>query len=145
MFDLTSGSFVVRITLVIKKDYSKKERGGQMTTTTIEVKATEVVSTTTTDKPAVAVELSAQAIKALATFAKAKEAEAKAKARKAKAEATLRKALGKALKGTIDGVAVVSVVSSKTTFFDREEMKKSFPEAYDATLRTTEYDYLKTL
>lgn len=118
-------------------------------TTTTEVMATEVAtsttSTTTTDKPAVAVELSPAARKALATFTRAKQAEAKAKARKAKAEATLRKALGKSLKGTIDGVAVVSVVSSKTTYFDRDEMKASFPEAFEATLRTTEYDYLKTL
>ena len=118
-------------------------------TTIAEAKATiEVASTTTTtttDKPAVSVELSATARKALATFTRAKQAEAKAKARKAKAEATLRKALGKSLKGTIDGVAVVSVVSSKTTYFDRDEMKKSFPEAFEATLRTTEYDYLKTL
>lgn len=118
-------------------------------TTIAEAKATiEVASTTTTtttDKPAVSVELSATARKALATFTRAKQAEAKAKARKAKAEATLRKALGKSLKGTIDGVAVVSVVSSKTTYFDRDEMKVSFPEAFEATLRTTEYDYLKTL
>ena len=120
-----------------------------MTTTTEVMATTEVVvatsTTSTTDKPAVAVELSATARKALATFTRAKQAEAKAKARKAKAEATLRKALGKSLKGTIDGVAVVSVVSSKTTYFDRDEMKVSFPEAFEATLRTTEYDYLKTL
>jgi len=122
--------------------HNEKKGDSQMTTTTTEVKATEVVAT---EQPAVSVELSASARKALTAFAKAKEAEAKAKARKAKAEATLRKALGKSLKGTIDGVAVVSVVSSKTTFFDRDEMKKSFPEAFEATLRTTEYDYLKTL
>ena len=118
-----------------------------MTTTTEVMATTEVATSTTitTDKPAVAVELSPAARKALATFTRAKQAEAKAKARKAKAEATLRKALGKSLKGTIDGVAVVSVVSSKTTYFDRDEMKASFPEAFEATLRTTEYDYLKTL
>ena len=124
-------------------------KGASPMTTTTEVMATTEVATsttsTTTDKPAVAVELSPSARKALATFTRAKQAEAKAKARKAKAEATLRKALGKALKGTIDGVAVVSVVSSKTTYFDRDEMKASFPEAFEATLRTTEYDYLKTL
>ena len=118
-------------------------------TTIAEPKATTEVATSTTtsttDKPAVSVELSPSARKALATFTRAKQAEAKAKARKARAEATLRKALGKSLKGTIDGVAVVSVVSSKTTFFDRDEMKASFPEAFEATLRTTEYDYLKTL
>lgn len=119
-----------------------------MTTTATPMATTEVATSTTTsttDKPAVAVELSPAARKALATFTRAKQAEAKAKARKAKAEATLRKALGKSLKGTIDGVAVVSVVSSKTTYFDRDEMKASFPEAFEATLRTTEYDYLKTL
>lgn len=115
-----------------------------MTTTTIEVKATEVATTTTT-KPAEAVELSAKAIKALAAFNRAKAAEAKAKAAKAKAEAIVRAALGEAVKGTVEGVAVVSVVSSKNTSFDREVMKSLYPEAYEATLRTTEYDYLKTL
>lgn len=91
------------------------------------------------------VELSAKAVKALATFNKAKAAEAKAKALKAKAEEILREALGEAKAGIVDGIVAVRVVNGKNTHFDRELMKENFPEAFEATLRSTEYDYLKTL
>jgi antitoxin (DNA-binding transcriptional repressor) of toxin-antitoxin stability system len=92
----------------------------------------------------VAVELSEAGIKALKAFNKAKASEAKAKALKAKAEAILRAELGKAVTATIEGVAVASVVASKNTHFDRELMRDVFPEAFEATLRTTEYTYIKT-
>lgn len=98
-----------------------------------------------TNKAVEGVELSSKAVKALATFNKAKEAEAKAKALKAKAEAILREALGESKAGIVEGVVAVRVVSSQNTSFDRKLMKEAFKEAYDATLRTTEYDYLKTL
>jgi len=98
-----------------------------------------------TNKAVEGVELSSKAVKALATFNKAKEAEAKAKALKSKAEAILREALGEAKAGIVEGVVAVRVVSSHNTSFDRELMKEAFREAYDATLRTTEYDYLRTL
>jgi len=91
------------------------------------------------------VELSAKAVKALAAFNKAKAAEAKAKALKAKAEAVLREALGEAQAGIVEGVVAVRVVHGSNTHFDRELMKANFPEAFEATLRSTEYDYLKTL
>ena len=92
----------------------------------------------------VAVELSEAGINALKAFNKAKATEAKAKASKAKAEAILRAELGKAVTATIEGVAVASVVASKNTHFDRELMRDVFPEAFEATLRTTEYTYIKT-
>lgn len=91
-----------------------------------------------------AVELSEAGVKALKAFNKAKATEAKAKATRAKAEAILRAELGKAVVATIQGLAVASVVSSKNTHFDRELMKSAYPEAFEATLRTTEYDYIKT-
>jgi hypothetical protein len=92
----------------------------------------------------VAVELSEAGINALKAFNKAKATEAKAKASKAKAEAILRAELGKAVTATIEGVAVASVVASKNTHFDRELMREAYPEAFEATLRTTEYTYIKT-
>jgi hypothetical protein len=91
-----------------------------------------------------AVELSEAGVKALKAFNKAKASEAKAKATKAKAEAILRAELGKASVATIQGLAVASLVASKNTHFDRELMKSVYPEAFEATLRTTEYDYIKT-
>lgn len=91
-----------------------------------------------------AVELSEAGVKALKAFNKAKEAEAKAKANKAKAEAILRAELGEALTATIQGVAVASVIASKNTHFDRDLMREVYPEAFEATLRTTEYTYIKT-
>lgn len=98
-----------------------------------------------TNKTVNGVELSAKAVKALATFNKAKEAEAKAKALKAKAEVILREALGEAKAGIVEGVVAVRVVNGRNTHFDRELMLTNYPEAYEATLKTTEYDYLKTL
>jgi hypothetical protein len=98
-----------------------------------------------TNKTVEGVELSTKAVKALATFNKAKEAEAKAKALKSKAEAILREALGEAKAGIVEGVVAVRVVASRNTSFDRELMLANYPEAYEATLKTTEYDYLRTL
>jgi hypothetical protein len=91
------------------------------------------------------IELSPEGRQALADFRKAKEAEAKAKKAKALAEAQLREALGNALEGLVEGAVVVKVVSGRNTHFDREVMEQMFPEAYQATIRETLYDYLKTL
>jgi hypothetical protein len=116
---------------------SFKQRGSRMTNAT--------AAKATTQQGVVSVELSAKALKALSAFNKAKEAEAKAKALKSKAEAIIREALGEAKAGTVEGVVAVKVISSSNTHFDRELMLSAYKEAYDATLKTTEYDYLKTL
>ena len=81
----------------------------------------------------------------LADFRKAKQAEAKAKKAKALAEAKLREALGNSLEGLVEGAVVVKVVAGRNTHFDREVLEEMFPEAYQATIRETLYDYLKTL
>lgn len=114
----------------------EKIRGSQMANTVVAVKSNKTVE---------GVELSAKAVKALSAFNKAKQAEAKAKALKAKAEAILREALGEAKVGIVEGVVAVRVVNGSNTHFDRELMKSLYPEAFEATLKTTEYDYLKTL
>lgn len=125
---------------------SKTLTASEPTAEVVAVVATSnTASNTATTKSADVVELPPKARKALLAFSKAKAAEAKAKEAKAKAEAILREALGEATKGTLDGVAVVSVVSSKNTSFDREVMKSLYPEAYEATLRETAYTYIKTI
>lgn len=91
------------------------------------------------------VELTEAGVKALNAFNKAKAAEAKAKALKAKAEAQLRAELGEATEATVQGVVALKVISSKTSSFDRKALLENFPEAYGATYRETEYDYIKTL
>ena len=95
--------------------------------------------------PAVSVELSAEGKKALANFREAKKAEALAKEQKELAELALREALGDHKEGLVEGMVVVKVVNGKNTHFDRELMKEIYPEAYQATLRETLYDYLRTL
>ena len=124
-----------------KDDWLKvpKIRGSQM------ANATSVAIATKSNKVVEGVELSAKAVKALAVFNKAKLAEAKAKALKAKAEVILREALGESKAGFVEGIVAVRVVNGKNTHFDREVMLAHYPEAYEATIKTTEYDYIKTL
>lgn len=96
-------------------------------------------------KPSKSIELTPEGRQALANFRKAKEAETKAKEAKQLAELELRQALGGAVEGLIEGAVVVKVVAGRNTHFDREMLSEMFPEAFQATLRSTEYDYLKTL
>lgn len=83
---------------------------------------------------------------ALAEFIQAKADEKQAKERKAQAEQILREALAKAGKtvGFIGKTKAFSLISSANTSFDREMLETMFPEAYQATLRKTEYDYIRT-
>jgi hypothetical protein len=80
-----------------------------------------------------------------ADFIKAKEDEKDAKERKAQAEAILRASLPAGKKeGFFGKIKAFTLISSKNTSFDRELLKEKFPEAYAETLRTTEYDYIRT-
>jgi hypothetical protein len=83
---------------------------------------------------------------AIADFVQAKADEKTAKDRKAQAEQILRQALANAGKqiGYVGKTKAFSLVASKTTSFDREMLETMFPEAFQATLRTTEYDYIRT-
>ena len=103
-----------------------------------------------TNKTVEGVELSTKAVKALAVFNKAKAAEAKAKALKSKAETILREALGEAKAGIVEGVVAVRVVNGSNTHFDREALEaflgeQEYKKAVDKALKTTAYDYLRTL
>lgn len=135
-------AFCLRCVLDYKGSQDKgsrhTNRKGKQMTTKVAIKPAVRVD----GKPAV--ELTEAGIKALKAFNKAKATEAKAKATKAKAEAILRAELGEATTATIQGVAVASVVASKNTSFDRDLMREVYPEAFEATLKTTEYTYIKT-
>jgi aminopeptidase N len=98
-----------------------------------------------TTKTAKAVELTEAGANAVKAFNKAKAAEAKAKAQKALAEEIIRQELGESVEGMIDGLTAVKIVSGSNTHFDRELLMVAYREAFDATLRTTAYTYVKTL
>lgn len=82
---------------------------------------------------------------ALKAFKEAKEAEASAKAKKAEAEKVLRDALGGAVQATISGVVAYKLVNGSNRHADLKELAKAFPEAYEATLRVSEYDFVKAV
>jgi hypothetical protein len=88
---------------------------------------------------------SAKVKKAHADFIQAKADEKDAKERKAQAEAILRSALpaGKT-KGFFGKIKAYTLIASTNTSFDRDLLKEKFPDAYAETLRTTEYDYIRT-
>lgn len=128
--------------LLIYKAVSKQKGVGQMTN------AVSVVAKT--NKVVEGVELSAKAVKALSVFNKAKEAEAKAKALKSKAEAILREALGESKAGIVEGIVAVRVVNGSNSHFDKVALKeflgeKEYAKATAEALKTTAYDYLRTL
>ncbi len=104
------------------------------------IKNAVVVTTTTT-----AVELTAEAQKALADFANAKEAIKALEEQKANAEAILREALGNAEAGIVDGKVAVKVASRVRKGTDGKLLAEKFPEAYEATLTSTAYTFLQNL
>lgn len=109
------------------------------------VKATTAQKSKATKKVAKSIELDENALAILNAFRKAKEAEAKAKEAKAIAEAQLREILGEITEATVSGATVLKVVAGRNTHFDREMLEQVYPEAFNATIRSTSYTYLKTL
>jgi hypothetical protein len=84
-----------------------------------------------------------EAREALNTFREAKAAEKAAKERKEQAEAILREALGDAKSAIILGQTVLKVSSlreRKST--DAKALQAGWPEAYQATLKVSTYDFL---
>lgn len=101
---------------------------------------TQVVTTTTT-----AVELTAEAQKALADFALAKATIKALEAQKDEAEAIIREALGNAQAGTVAGKVAVKVAQRTRKGTDTKTLAEKFPEAYEATLTQTDYTFLQNL
>jgi hypothetical protein len=89
--------------------------------------------------------LTGKARKAFDRFVEAKRAEAEAKKAKAEAEAELFAFLGDARVAFIGKHIALRVIASKNSSFDREVMKKSYPEAFSVCLKETPYDYLKVI
>ena len=104
------------------------------------VKNTQVITTSTTTT-----ELSVEAQVALKQFADAKEAIKAFEAIKNEAEANLRIALGDAEVGTIDGKVALKVAKRTRKGTDAKLLAEKFPEAYEATLTSTDYSFLQNL
>jgi len=98
--------------------------------------------TATNKGTSVEVGFSAEARQAIADFTEAAKAEKEAKAKKAQAEEILRKAIGLAEFATIGGVAVYKIEHRNRTDFDRDVLKKAFPEAWEKTSYANPYDFV---
>jgi predicted phage-related endonuclease len=83
--------------------------------------------------------------KALAKFIAAKEAIKVLEAQKEEAEEALRELLGTAEVGVIRGVERFRLAHSSNSKIDRKALQAGWPDAYEATLVSTPYDYIKTL
>jgi len=94
-------------------------------------------------KQSVEVGFSREVRQALIAFQQAKEAEKQAKQAKAEAEAILREALGNAQIATISGSKAYSLINGSNRHADLTKLAEEFPEAYEATVKTTAYDYIK--
>ena len=88
-------------------------------------------------------ELAPEMMTAVIAFDNAKKLAKFAKREKKKFEAQLRDALDGADVGTIAGQPVVTRVHSHNSHCDAEVLKSAFPEAYEASLKKCDYDYLK--
>jgi predicted phage-related endonuclease len=84
-----------------------------------------------------------EARKALADFVEAKALADKAEALKKEAEASLRQLLGQAKEATFGGVVAFKLVSRTNTYVDSKKLATDFPEVYEATRYTTDYDFVK--
>ena len=83
--------------------------------------------------------------KALAAFIFAKDAIKSYEEKKAAAEAQLREFLGDAEVAMIGGVERFKLASRVNTSIDRKELQAGWPEAFEATLKKTPYDFIQTL
>jgi hypothetical protein len=93
----------------------------------------------------VEVGFSSEVREALKQFKAAKEAEAQAKAAKAQAEVILRSALGDSSQATISGAVAFKLVNGSSRHASLKDLAEGFPEAYEAVVKTTPYDYIKSI
>lgn len=89
--------------------------------------------------------LNPKARKAFEKFVEAKTAEANAKKAKAEAEAELRAYMGEETVAKIGKVIAFTIVASHNTHFDAKVLADNFPEAFEASQRRSDYDYIKVL
>jgi hypothetical protein len=74
-----------------------------------------------------------------------KEAIKALEAQKEEAELALREFLGEAEVGIIRGVERFRLANSSNSKIDRKALEAGWPEAYEATLVKTPYNFIKTL
>ena len=108
----------------------------QMTSTIIRTTVTEVTVT----NPVVILDSSVDAL--VKEYAQAKADIKALEEKKKNAEAAIRELLGDAKIGFIDGVKRVEIKDRTLTKVDRKTLQEAYPEAYEASLRTTEYTVL---
>jgi DNA replication protein DnaD len=107
--------------------------------------ATVEITTTITTQTEVADLTGTNAAALLAEFEETKAAIKALEEKKDAAEALLRELLGDAEVATINGEKLFKLVHGMNTSFDRELMKKAFPEAFSATLKKKAYTYIKAM
>jgi predicted phage-related endonuclease len=106
------------------------------------VKTTTVVTATKVET----IDLTAtNAEKALNKFIAAKEAIKALEAQKEEADLARREFLGEAEVGIIRGVERFRLANSSNSKIDRKALEAGWPEAYEATLVKTPYNFIKTL
>ena len=105
----------------------------QMTSTAVRTTVTEVTVTKTVRH----LNKSADAI--VKAFAKTKEDLKVLEAQKKALEEQIRNLMDGATAGYINGVKRVEILDRKLTKVDRKKLQEAYPEAYEATLVTTEY------
>jgi predicted phage-related endonuclease len=104
-----------------------------MTSTAVRTTVTEVTVTKTVRH----LNKSADAI--AKAYAKAKEDAKVIEAQKKALEEQLRNLMDGATVGYINGVKRIEILNRKLTKVDRKKLQEAYPEAYEATLVTTEY------
>lgn len=82
------------------------------------------------------------AIKAFAAFNALKAAQKVLDDQKAAAEQLLREMLGDAEALTVEGVEIFKLAHRVNTSIDKKKLMEAFPEAYDATLKQTPYNFI---
>lgn len=83
-----------------------------------------------------------EAIKAFAAFNALKAAQKVLDDQKAMAEAALREILGDAEAVSVEGEEIFKLAHRVNTSIDKKKLMEAFPEAYEATLKQTPYDFI---
>jgi len=116
-----------------------------MSTKTSSAVTTVTTVTTATTKVEVVDLTATDAEKVLFQFIAAREAIKVHEAQKEAAEARLRELLGTAEVGMIRGVERFKLQHSSNSKIDRKALEAGWPEAFEATLVKTPYDFIKAL
>ena len=104
-----------------------------MTSTAVRTTVTEVTVTTTVRH------LDASVDEIVKAFAKTKEDIKVLETKKKALEEQIRKLMEGASAGYIDGVKRIEILNRSLSKIDRKQLQEVYPEAYAATLKTTEY------